>query len=87
LFAEELIEQSKFSEKEHRLFTDFVFLLWRRLKEEGALGMDRKNRELYSFETLLSSAPGEAYQIERRHRKLDEYFTFYRKEKRIVGDK
>ena len=50
-------------------------------------GFDRKNRELYSFETLVSSAPGERYQIERRHEKLAEYYAYFRETGRIKGDK
>lgn len=72
--------------QEKKLFVDFVFLLWRRLREEVTAGMDRQNRELYAFESLLSSAPGEKYQIERRHQKLGEYYAHYRKTKRIKGD-
>lgn len=67
-------------------FVEFVFLLWKRLREEIGAGIDRGNRELYSFETMLSSAPGEKYQIERRHHKLLEYFAHYKKTGTIVGD-
>jgi hypothetical protein len=71
---------------EQKLFANFVFSLWKRLKEEAGLGMDRKNRELYSFQSYLSSAPGEAYQIEGRHKKLHEYYEFYKLRRRIKGD-
>jgi hypothetical protein len=72
---------------ERKTFVNFVFLLWRRLKEESRLGMDRENRELYSFQSLLSSAPGEQYQIQRRHEKLIEYYDHYKVTKKVKGDK
>jgi len=67
-------------------FAQFSFALWKRLKEEISKGIDRSNRELYSFEALLSSAPGEKYQIERRHQKLIEYYEHYKKTAKIKGD-
>jgi hypothetical protein len=84
LFIEEL---SPLSTRERKTFVDFVFRLWKRLREEMKLGMDRTNRELYSFESFLSSAPGEAYQIERRHEKLKEYYTHFKETGKIKGDK
>jgi uncharacterized protein with ParB-like and HNH nuclease domain len=68
-------------------FVDFIFLLWRRLREEISEGFDRRNRELYTFETMVSSAPGEKYQIERRHTKLLELFEYFKATKTIRGDK
>ncbi len=47
--------------------------------------MDRKNRELYTFETLISSAPGEKYQIERRHQKMSEYYAYFGRTGKIKG--
>lgn len=35
---------------------------------------------------MLSSAPGEKYQIERRHQKLLKYYEHYKTTERIVGD-
>jgi uncharacterized protein DUF262 len=67
-------------------FVDFVFKLWSRLRAEMSAGFDRKNRELYVFETKLSSAPGERYQIERRHQLLVEYFVHYQRTGKIKGD-
>ncbi len=88
LLFEELANEGKVgSPKEQRIFARFVFELWRRLKEEIKAGMDRKNRELYAFETLVSSAPGEKYQIERRHQKMSEYFKHFRETEKIKGDK
>lgn len=88
LLLEELVNEGKLSgAKEQRVFARFVFDLWRRLREEIGAGMDRKNRELFAFETLVSSAPGEKYQIERRHQKMSEYFKYFRETERIRGDK
>jgi hypothetical protein len=88
LFVEELTaKEGDLSAKEQKTFSNFVFRLWRRLREEMRLGIDRKNRELYSFETLLSSAPGEEYQIRRRHEKLSEYYNHFEQTGKIKGDK
>jgi hypothetical protein len=73
--------------KDKKTFVDFVFALWMRLRQEVSAGIDRKNRELYVFETMLSSAPGERYQIERRHEKLLEYYAHFKKTNKIKGDK
>lgn len=67
-------------------FARFALELWRRLRAEMKAGFDRKNRELYVFETKLSSAPGERYQIEARHQLLVEYFEVFRDTGRIKGD-
>jgi|SRR5579862_9720991 len=80
------VEGHTIPDTEYRTFANFTFSLWTRLKEEARLGMDRKNRELYSFQSLLSSAPGEAYQIEGRDKKLHEYYQFYKAHRRIKGD-
>jgi hypothetical protein len=88
LFVEELVAQSgDLSKRECKSFADFVAQLWKRLKEEMRLGVDRKNRELYSFETLLSSAPGEEYQIKRRHERLADYYSHYKDKGKIKGDR
>jgi hypothetical protein len=47
------------SRKARKTFLAFVFALWKRLREEINAGFDRKHRELYAFETMLSGAPGE----------------------------
>jgi hypothetical protein len=80
------LEEHGLARDEYRQFSSFVFLLWKRLKEEGSLGMDRKNRELYSFQSLLSSAPGEEYQIQRRHEKLKQYYKYFQAKGKIEGD-
>lgn len=39
------------------------------------------------IESYLSNAPGERYQIERRHQKLSEFFEYFQKYGKIMGDK
>ncbi len=88
LLFEELAKKGEVdSPGERRTFAHFVFELWRRLREEITAGMVRKNQELYQFETLVSSAPGEKYQIERRHEKMVEYFAHFKRTERIKGDR
>lgn len=65
---------------------NFVLTMVKRLKEEAKAGFDRKNKELYTFEMLLSSAPGEKYQIERRHEKIREYYEYFKETGKIRGD-
>lgn len=84
LLFEEFRELSSGMDRQN--FVQFVFALWDRLRQEIGAGIDRSNRELYSFETMLSSAPGERYQIERRHGKLIEYYDYYRETGKIKGD-
>jgi hypothetical protein len=79
------VEAYSLKKDEEKQFSSFVFLLWKRLKEEAGLGMDRRNRELYSFQSLLSSAPGEQYQIQRRHDKLKVFYDYFKDKKKIVG--
>ena len=88
LFVEELIgQEGKFSEKEKKSISQFFSKLWKRLTEEARKGMDRTNRDLYEFQTFLSSAPGEEYQIKHRHEKLSEYYKYFKKKGKIKGDK
>jgi hypothetical protein len=86
LFFYEMATSGDLTKAEQKRFGDFVLKLMRRVREEAKLGMDRKNRELYSFETMLSSAPGEKYQIERRHEKLRDYYDHFKKTNKIKGD-
>lgn len=81
-----LVEDVPPPSSEYGKFLEFAFRLWTRLREEAKKGMDRSNRELYSFQSLLSSAPGEQYQIERRHEKLKEYYAHYVGRGKIKGD-
>jgi uncharacterized protein DUF262 len=86
LFFHDLLNNNGFSQAEEKRFADFVFRLMKRVRDESKLGIDRKNRELYSFDTMLSSAPGEKYQIERRNEKLHEYYEHFKKTGKIKGD-
>lgn len=87
LFVEDLISGGgEFSADQKKSFSSFVFLLWKRLREESSLGIDRQNRELYSFQSYLSSAPGETYQIKNRHDKLNQYYEHFKRTERIKGD-
>lgn len=70
---------------ERQKFVQFVLGLWQGIKDEAKLGIDRKNRELYDFQSLLSSAPGEKYQIERRDVKLRQFYSEYCKTGRLPG--
>ena len=72
--------------QEQKKLGNFISALRKRLKEEANKGMDRTNREIYEFQTMLSSAAGEKYQIERRHNKLVEHYNFYKKKRKIKGD-
>jgi hypothetical protein len=74
------------STKDRQQFVDFIFALWKRLRQEVSSGIDTRNRELYAFETMLSSAPGERSRIEQRHEKLLEYFMHFKKTRKIKGD-
>ena len=60
-----------------QLIAPFTIKLLSRLKEEAKLGIYRHNEELYKFESYLSNAPGEKYQIENRHKKLIELFEYF----------
>jgi len=89
LFVEELIKNHQKREIDNIMpkFVEFSLQLLKRLKAEAKAGFDRKNKELYVFESYLSNAPGERYQIERRHEKLSEFFEYFQKHGKIMGDK
>lgn len=88
LFVEELVEKMGRAGLDKLMpnFADFVLVFLQRLKEETKLGIKRTNEDLYKFELYLSNAPGEAYQIERRHGKLKEFFEYFQKTNKIKGD-
>jgi hypothetical protein len=87
LFFEELLSRKgELSATEQKEFVKFAFTLWKGLRAEVSKGFDRENKELYTFETYLSSAPGEKYQIERRHQKLAEHYNHFKKTGKIMGD-
>ena len=80
LFFEQLLgDEKELPKSERKRFVDFAFKLWKRSREEAKKGFERSNRELYTFDTYLSSAPTEKYQIQRRNQKLREYYAHYRK--------
>lgn len=88
LFVEDLYETDKKElEKAMPLIVPFTIKLLERLKEEAKLGIHRRNEELYRFESYLSNAPGEKYQIEKRNDKLIELFGYFLENKgKIKGD-
>ena len=67
-------------------FVKFSLVFMKRLKAEAKKGFGRTNKDLYIFESYLSNAPGEAYQIERRHKKMKEFFNHYQNTGEILGD-
>ena len=73
------------SQADRDRFRDFVLTLWERLKKEAKAGMDRQNRDLFEFDSMLSSAPGERYQIDRRHSKFLDFYEHYREGESILG--
>jgi hypothetical protein len=89
LFAEDLIKPLDEVEIKKTMpkFVSFIREFSTRLKDESKAGFERKNEELYIFESFLSNAPGEKYQIEKRHLKLKEFFNYYQTHKKIKGDR
>lgn len=87
LFVEDHYEKDKIKlEKAMPQIVPFTRKILERLKEEAKLGIHRKNEELYRFESYLSNAPGEKYQIERRNERLKEFFDYYKTTGKIEGD-
>lgn len=87
LFEELVTADTPFTDEMKETFVRFVFTLWRRLREEAKAGIDRKNKDLYSFQTALSSAPGEPYQLKARHAKLIEFYEYFKShDGEIKGD-
>jgi hypothetical protein len=87
LLMEELIyKEGSLPVDQLESFSIFAFQLWERLREESRLGIDRTDRELYKFQSYLSSAPGERFQIENRHQKLWEYYGSFQESGKIKGD-
>jgi len=89
LFAEELIKKHQKREIDNIMpqFVEFSLQLLKRLKAEAKAGFVRKNKVLYVLGDCLSNAPGEKYQIERRHEKLVEFFEYFKKQGKIMGDR
>ncbi len=87
LFVSGLVEQGK--EAEIGLFVKFIGKFLKTLKWQIPKGIDidREYRELLSFQTSVSQAAGERYAIQNRHTKLGEYYYYFKKNDRIIGDK
>jgi hypothetical protein len=86
LLAHDLNSGKKLKPADVRLLADFSSHMWRRLKEEVEAGIQRQNETLFEFESQLSSAPGEKYQIERRHATLLKCFDSFSKKRKLPGD-
>ena len=70
LIEQRYADDSTTLEKNMPLFVKFTIKLLKRLREETKAGIHRTNEELYKFESYLSNAPGEKYQIEKRDEQL-----------------
>lgn len=89
LFVEELVKDkdSEYIKEIMPIFVNFVVKFLQSLKAETKLKINRTNEDLYRFESYLSNAPGEKYQMERRHESLKEFFEYFQKHKKIKGDR
>ena len=73
-------------EKIMHKFVKFTELFLKRLREEIKAGFQRQNEDLYNFQSYLNNAPGEKYQIARRHQELTKFFQYYSVKGKIKGD-
>lgn len=89
LFVEELTKNKSPKEIKESVskLVKFTELFLRRLREEIKAGFQRQNENLYNFQSYLNNAPGEKYQIARRHEELKKFFTYYSTKGKIKGDK
>ena len=89
LFVEQLTKNRSPKEIKETVpkFVKFTELFLKRLKEEIKAGFERKNEDLYNFQSYLNNAPGERYQIVRRHEELKKFFTFFLTKGKIKGDR
>ena len=69
MFADHLARLKQLKDLESDVAA-FAMHFWKRLRQEIEAGIKRRNELLFNFESWLSSAPGEKYQIERRHKAL-----------------
>jgi len=69
-------------------FVKFLQLFLKRLKEQVKKGIDidPQYRDLLKFQTYISQAAVEKYAIENRQKFLQNYFDYYLKHKKIIGD-
>jgi hypothetical protein len=86
LFEELSDPDGNVSAPKKKEFAQFVLTLWDRLKEDAKKGVNKHDEELYKFQTYLSSAPTERYQIEHRDEKLREFYAHFKKTGKIKGD-
>jgi Protein of unknown function DUF262 len=87
LFISELIELNK--EKDIDEFVSFLvkFLKTKEWQVTRGLDMNRAYREILNFQTSLTQAAGEKTAIQNRHDFWRDYFSYYKKEGLIKGDK
>lgn len=87
LFILFLLKQGK--EREIQKFKEFFIVFFRTLKWQipKRIEMDQPYHELFIFQTNVTQAAGEKYAIQNRQDFLENYFYFYKKEKKIKGDK
>jgi len=78
LFEELADKEGKVSDRVKKEFAEFVVTLRNQLKEEAKKGFNRTDEELYRFQSHLSSAPTEGYQIQRRHEEIKEFYERFK---------
>jgi Protein of unknown function DUF262 len=86
LMANALREEGQFAVADASRMANFALHFWRRLREEMKAGIKRRNDLLFQFQAQLSSAPGEKYQIERRHRSLMDSYRHFLGDGKLPGD-
>jgi hypothetical protein len=86
LFVEELIKKQMRSRVP--LFVEFYLVFLAAVKEQALKGLDydRKWRGLLDFQIYVTQAAAEKYAIEKRHKMLEEYFSYYCSKKKIKTD-
>lgn len=86
-FIDYLFSNNK--ENQIKQFIKFLNEFLKRLKTQVAKGIDidKEYRNLLKFQTYISQAAVEKYAIENRQIILEEYFNYYLKNAKIIGDK
>ncbi len=86
-FIDYLILNNK--ENQIKQFIKFLNEFLKHLKSQVAKGIDidKEYRDLLKFQTYISQAAVEKYAIENRQKFLEEYFNYYLKNRKIIGDK
>ena len=87
LFVDQLVADNE--DKLINSFTEFLLIFLRTLKWQLPKGvkMDEQYYDLLRFQNSVSQAAGEKSAIEKRHDFLGEYFSYFKNEKVIRGDK